>query len=87
MLQPPEIFTVRGFEALFPHIGTLDCVICLTSQFFLLVYLHVNVGPPSLPAASLPSLVLQQLPCRESSLPWLPVSLDPSYQSGRMFLP
>ena len=91
MLQPPEIFTVRGFEALFPHIGTLDCVICLTSQFFLLVYLHVNVGPPSLPAASLPSLVLQPLPCPPQlhQLPRvissLAAHLRPSYWSGECF--
>ena len=68
---------MRGFEALFPHAGTLSCVICLDPQLFLLVHLHANVGPPSpqptaspgLSAAALPTPVLQPLPCHESSLP------------------
>ena len=34
----------RGFEALFPHTGTLACVVCLTPQLFLPVYPHANVG-------------------------------------------
>ena len=59
--QPPQVFSVRGFEALFPGTGTLGCAICLTLQLFLPVYLHANVGPPGLPATALP-LVLS-VPC------------------------
>ena len=29
---------MRGFEALFPHAGTLGCVVCLTPQLFLPAY-------------------------------------------------
>ena len=50
---PPLVFTARGFEALFSHIGTMDCAVCLTSQLFLQVYQHTNVVlawlPPLLP--------------------------------------
>ena len=53
-MQPPQVFTVRGFETLFPCIGNLGCLVSLAPQSFLLVYLHVNVGPPGLPAAALP---------------------------------
>ena len=41
--QPPQIFSVRGFEALFPHAGALGCTVCLTPQLFLPVY----PGPPA----------------------------------------
>ena len=51
--QPPQLLSVRGFEALFPRAGTLGCAVCLSSQLFLLVYLHTNVGPP---AATSPAL-------------------------------
>ena len=44
-------FSVTGFEALFPHTGTLGCTVCLAQQF-LPVYPQVNIGPPSLPAAA-----------------------------------
>ena len=63
---------------------------CLTPQLFLPVYLHTNVGllappatvlpdlpavaSPGLPAAVLPTPVLQLPPCCESCPPWLPVS-------------
>ena len=53
-LNPHKFLSVRGFEALFPCDGTLGCVVCLNPQLFLLVYLHVNVGPPSLQATSFP---------------------------------
>ena len=70
--QPPQIFTARGFEALFPCAGTLGCVVCLAPQLFLLVYLHTNVGPPSPAAATLP---WSSLPgCMSQSL--LPVLMD-----------
>ena len=45
--QPPQVFSVRGFEALFPHTGALGCLVYLTPQLLLPVYLHTNVGPPS----------------------------------------
>ena len=47
-------FFSQRFEALFPYIGTLGFTVCLTPQFLLPVYLHTNVGPPTLPAAALP---------------------------------
>ena len=55
-------------------------MVCLTPQLFLPVYMHANVGLPSpqaatspaLPAATLPALVLQLLPCCESSPPGCP---------------
>ena len=52
---PTGVFSqrLRGFEALFPHAGTLGCVVCLPPQLFLPVYLHVNVGLPSLSATIL----------------------------------
>ena len=73
--QPPQGFSVRGFEALFPCPGTLGCVVYLDPQLFLLVYLHANVRlpcPPAaassgLPATTLSASVLQPLPCRKSS--------------------
>ena len=72
------MFSVRGFEALFPHTGALGCTVCLIPQLVLLVYMHVNVGPPSLPAATLPTLVLQLPPCHKSSRTWLPISAPPT---------
>ena len=80
----PWVFSVRGFEALFPCTGTLGCVICLAPQLFLLVYPHANMGLPSLPAPALTTPVLQLLPCQESSppscssLPLLPVWMNVS---------
>ena len=53
--QAPQVFSVRGFEALFPHAGTLGCVVCLASQLILPVYLHANVGLPVPPAATSPT--------------------------------
>ena len=51
----PQIFSVRGFVALLPRVGTLGCMDCLTPQLFLPVYLQTNMGPPALPAAALPT--------------------------------
>ena len=70
-LTPPGVFTQR-FEALFPHAGTLGCMVCR----------RVHQLMPRQPAAALPTrlhnpphhLVLQLPPCHESSLPRLPVS-------------
>ena len=72
---PTGIFNPR-FEALFPHAGTLGCVVCLTPQLFLLVYLHMNVGPPSPPAAPSPGPPAVTLPQVLSAL--LPVSAPPA---------
>ena len=46
-LQPPQVFTARGFEALFPHAVTLGWKVCLTPQLFLPVNPHTSVGPPA----------------------------------------
>ena len=72
---PIGVFNQR-FEALFPCTGTLGCVVCLTPQLFLPVYLHANMGLPSPQATT--SRVRQPLPCRKSSPPWLPISAPPT---------
>ena len=46
---PAGVFNQR-FEALFSYPGTLGCAVCLAPQLFLPVYLHANVGLPSLQA-------------------------------------
>ena len=48
---PAGVFNQR-FEALFPHPGTLGCVVCLTHHLILLVYLHANVELPAPGSAS-----------------------------------
>ena len=60
--QPPQIFLVRGFEALFPDVGTLGCVVYLLPQLFLLVYPHANVGLPDPSATTLLQVLFIQLP-------------------------
>ena len=55
LLQPPQVISVRGFEALFPCAGTLGCMVCLAPQLFFPVYLHAHVGPPAPPAAASPA--------------------------------
>ena len=77
-LQPLQGFSVRSFEALFSCAGTLGCMVCLAPQFILTVYVHANVGRPSPPATTLPTLFLQPLPCWESSPPQLPISTLPT---------
>ena len=52
VLGPLQVFSVRGFEALFPCTGTLGCTVCLGPQLFLPVFLHTNVGPSGPPAAA-----------------------------------
>ena len=59
----PHIFTVRGFEALFPYAGTLGYVVCLTPQLFLPVYQHSNVRPPALLATALPFILSAVVAC------------------------
>ena len=84
MLKHPQVFIARGCEALFPHTGTLGCVICLTPQLFLLDYPHTNVGLSSPPATALPSwfsshhLTAHPLHLGCPSLPLLPVWMDVS---------
>ena len=58
---PTGVFNQR-FEALFPEIGALDCPVCLAPQLFLLVYLHVDVGPLGPPAAAWLQVLSVQLP-------------------------
>ena len=53
-------------------------MVCLVPQRFLPVCPHLNVGPPHLPDATLPALVLQLPPLRVSSPPWLPISTPPA---------
>ena len=50
----------------------------LAPQLFLPVSLHANVGLPHLPPTASPAPVVQLLPCRESSLPQLPISAPPT---------
>ena len=77
--QSSQVFSVRGFEALFPLAGTLGCLVYLAPQLFLQVYLHTNVGlprpqstvSPGPPAAALSRVLSAQLPL---SAP--PTSLD-----------
>ena len=70
---PPDFYSQRFGGFVFPA-GTLVCVVCLTPQLFLPVYLHANVGPPSPVAAASPALVSHLPPCHVSSPPGLPVS-------------
>ena len=80
----PYRFLQQGFEALFPHTDTLGCAVCLTPQLLLVVYLHVNVVPSSLPATTLPMwfssccLALSPLCPSCLSLPLLPVLMNVS---------
>ena len=50
---PTQVFSVRGFEALFPGAGTLGFAVCLAPQFFLPFDLHANMGLPTPPATVL----------------------------------
>ena len=69
--QPSQVFSVRGFEALFPCTGTLGCVVCHAPQSFLPVYPQVNVGLPASTATALPHVLCTPAAC-----------LCTSYQSG-----
>ena len=74
--HPSQMFSVRGFEALFPHTGTLGCSVYLPSQLFLPVYPPASLGPSSLQATALPSPPAASLPQVLST--WLPVSTPPT---------
>ena len=67
---PTGLFSHR-FEALFPHARPLGCIVCLTPQLFLLVYLHAIMELPAQPAATLPRVLSAHAAC-----------LLPSYWSG-----
>ena len=82
--QPLQVFRVRVFEAVFPSTGTLGCVVCLTPQFFLLVYPHKceTAQSSSHPLAvcplcpGWPSLPILPVWMNVSSwTPWFPYSL------------
>ena len=93
-----QVFSVRGFDALFPCAGTLGCTDFLTPHLLLPIYLYTSVGQPSLPVApspglqvtTLPALVLQPLPCYEFSPPrclsppLLPVQINVSSLTPRL---
>ena len=83
--QPPQDFTVRGFEGWFPCTGNLGCTVGLTPQFFLPVYPHASVGLPGPPDAVSPAQVLWPPPCHMSSLPDLPISAPPTSLDERFF--
>ena len=82
--QPPQVFLVIGFEAVFSGAGSLSCAVCLVPQLFLIVYLHANVVPPSPSAAASPpwssrchlAVSPRHLSC--PSLPLLPVWMNVS---------
>ena len=85
--QPPQVFSVTGFEVLFLCAGSLGCAVCLAPQLFLLFYLHANVGLPSLRSPTLTTQVLQPPPCRKSSLPSCPsLPLLPVWMSVSSFI-
>ena len=73
LLQPPQVFIARGFEAFFSYAGNLGCTVCLAPQLFLPIYPHRNV---ELPATALPAWSSSH---HLASLA-LAASLHPSYQ-------
>ena len=75
--QPQQVFSVRGFEALFPPLGpwimqSVSLLSC-SSRF-----IHTKCGTACSTSYVLTHLVLQPLPCLESSPPWLSVSAPPT---------
>ena len=60
--QPPQVFSVRGFEALFPLAGALGYSVCLIPQLLLPVNLHASVEMPTLPVVTLPQVLSARLP-------------------------
>ena len=62
----PTVFSVRGFEVLFPCAGTLGSVVCVPSCSFRFICTRMWDCPPCQPP---PCQVRQLLPCCLSSLP------------------
>ena len=58
----PTGVCTQKIEALFPRARVLGCAIYLVLMFFLPVYLHANMGPPSLQFAALPGPSAATLP-------------------------
>ena len=48
----PKWFSISGLRLYFPGLEPWGCTVCFTPHLFLLVYLHLNVGPPGPPATS-----------------------------------
>ena len=67
-LQAPQVYTVRGFEALFPCTRTVGCAVCLAPQLFSRCS-HTQMWD---------HWVLQPPPCHGSSPPQLAVSAPPT---------
>ena len=71
----------------FPHAGTLGCVVCLAPQLFFLVYPHVNVRLPGLPADASPVCQVHQPPHLRPGcppLPFLPVWMTVSFLTSQL---
>ena len=80
---PTGVFTQR-FEALFPWAGALSFLVHFAPQLFFAVYLHANVGLPTLPAAA-------SLGLPATTSPWvlsaqLPISTPPTSLAECVFL-
>ena len=71
-----------SFEAICPCAGTLSCTVCLTPQSFLPVYLHANVGPPSLPNITSPA---QSSSCHFAGSPFCPSCPSPPLLPNECF--
>ena len=68
MLQPPQVFTLRGSEAFFSCAGTLGCTICLSP----------SCNSP-FTCTQMWDILARQLPaCHASLLPQFPVSTPPT---------
>ena len=76
--QPPQVFVVRGFEALFPRAGNLGCMVCLAPQLFQFICMQMwdhlaHQPPPRSPIFQLLSSHVHHLCPRLSSLLFIPV--------------
>ena len=71
--QPPQDFSVRGFEAVFPHTGILGCVVCLPPHPVVhpVLFTHkcgtacstsCRLAHPGPPATALPCMLSVPLP-------------------------
>ena len=73
--QPPQVFTARDFEALFPGTGSL--AVCLAPQlFFLVIYMQMLECPVSSLCLTCPSPPAAA--CHQSSPPQLLISAPPT---------